>query len=76
MFNIILCVVATTSFRYETKYLYLEADGTIIDDDNSLDAVAGQQIMSLRNPNDWSLMSSNERIPQLNIEKKSGIDQR
>ena len=76
MFNIILCVVATTSFRYETKYLYLEADGTIIDDDNSLDAVAGQQIMSLRNPNDWSLMSSNERIPQLNIENKSGIDQR
>lgn len=76
MFNIILCIVATTSFRYETKYLCLEADGTIIDDDNSLDAVAGQQIMSLRNPNDWSIMSSNERIPQLNIENKSGIDQR
>ena len=52
MFNIIHCIVATASFKYETKYLCLEADGTIIDDDNSLDAVAGQQIMSLRNPND------------------------
>ncbi|CAC5401758.1 unnamed protein product [Mytilus coruscus] len=47
-------------FGQEDNYLCLEIDGTVIDDDISLTAVAGQQLMSMNETNGWTPVSPGE----------------
>ncbi|CAG2228545.1 unnamed protein product [Mytilus edulis] len=47
-------------FEQEDNYLCLEIDGTVIDDDISLTAVTGQQLMSMNETTGWLPVTSGE----------------
>ncbi|XP_071140834.1 uncharacterized protein [Mytilus edulis] len=47
-------------FEQEDNYLCLEMDGTVIDDDISLTAVAGQQLMSMNETTGWRSVNPGE----------------
>ena len=61
----------SSSFREEIHCVCLEVDGTVIDDDVSLNAVAGQQLISLKSPEDWTPVSEQRArgIPLIRIKQ-------
>ncbi|XP_052084832.1 uncharacterized protein LOC127722016 [Mytilus californianus] len=63
-----------TIFGQEANYFCLEIDGTVIDDDISLTAVAGQQLMAMTEITGWTPLPPGETaksLSELNIDELS-----